>query len=43
MYVAFSILDLSKLLLFHYKWIKRKFNANLLFTDTDNVVYEIET
>ena len=28
---------------FHYKYIKSKFNANLLFRDTDRVVYEIET
>ena len=28
---------------FHYKYIKRKFNANLLFTDADSLVYKIET
>ena len=44
-YIVFSILDLSKSLIyeFHYKYIERKCNANLLFAETDNLVYEIET
>ena len=44
-YVGFSILDLSKVLMyeFHYKYIKNKYNANLLFRDKDRLVHEIET
>ena len=44
-YAGFSILNLSKLSLyeFHYKYIKRKYNGNLLFTDTDTLIYEIKT
>ena len=28
---------------FYYKYIKRQFNAKLLFTDADSLVYEIKT
>ena len=28
---------------FHYKYIKNKFDAKLLFTDTGSLVYEIKT
>ena len=28
---------------FHYKYIKKNYSTNFLFTDTDSLVYEIKT
>ena len=45
-YIGFSVLDLSKLLIyeFHYEKMMKKYShINLCFTDTDSLLYKIET
>ena len=44
-YVEFTVLELSKWLMydFHYNFIKKYFDAKLLFTDTESLTYEIKS
>ena len=44
-YVGFTVLELSKWLMyeFHYNFIKKHFDAELLFTDTNSLTYEIKS
>ena len=44
-YVGFSILELNKLLVykFHCDYVCNKYDAKLLFADTDQLVYEIKS
>ena len=45
-YLDFCILEISKTLMydFHYIYIEKKYeSANFLFTDTDCLLYKIET
>ena len=42
-YVGFTTLDVSKWKMhdFHCNFVKKNFDAKLLFTDTDSLTYEI--
>ena len=44
-YVELTVLDLTKwnMYEFHYNFIKKNFDAELLFTDTDSLTYEIKS
>ena len=44
-YVGSTVLELSKWLMyeFHYNFIKKHFDTELLFTDTDSLIYEIKS
>ena len=44
-YIRSTVLDLSKCKMydFHYKFIKKNFDAKLLFTNTNSLTYEIKS
>ena len=44
-YVRFTVLDLSKWKMhdFHYNFMKKNFDTELLFTDTESFTYEIKS
>ena len=44
-YVGFIVLELNRWLMydFHYNFIKKNFDVELLFTDTDSLAYEIKS
>ena len=45
LYFGFTVLELRKWLIcdFHYNFIKKHFDAELLFTDTDSLTYEMKS
>ena len=44
-YIGFTVLELNKWMMhdFHHNFIKKNFNAELLFTDTDSLTDEIKS
>ena len=44
-YIGFTVLELNKWMMhdFHHNFIKKNFNAELLFTDTDSLTYETKS
>ena len=44
-YIGYTVLHLSKWKMydFHYNFIKKNFDAELLFTDTDRLTYEVKS
>ena len=44
-YAGFTVLEVNKHLMyyFHYNFFKKKVDADLLFTDTDSLTYEIKS
>ena len=44
-YIGFTVLELSKQLTydFHHNFVKKHFDAEFLFTDTDSLTYEIKS
>ena len=41
LYVGFTVLETSKWEIFYYNFMIRKFNIELLFTDTDSLCYDL--
>ena len=42
-YVGYTVLSKSLMIDFHYNFIKKNFDAELLFADTDSLTYEIKS